>query len=363
MLFNQIKLKARISSLGFLILLLCYFAMIPSFAQTRAEFDQMKKLAARGDAAAQFKLGKMYDFGNGVKEDNTKAAFWYRKAAEQGIADAEFNLGILYGVGEGVPKDIIEAENWVKKAAEHGHARAQSIIGEAFEKRNKDIATALMWYLKSAEQGYPDAQFHLGILYIDGKGVTKDVAAAVSWLKKAAEQEHMRAQYYMGILYDNGEGVIKDVVTAASWYLKAAEQGDVDAQCFIGTMYEDGTGVTKDENEAAKWLQKAADQGDSRAFGSLSWHVLLIKGDIKQAEKDARTGIQADSSQIWIYANLGHALLLQSQFDAALEVYRTFLKEGDKDKAVKVLRDDFSELRKIYPDKSGLFDRTEKALW
>jgi hypothetical protein len=34
-----------------------------------------------------------------------------------------------------------------------------------------------------------------------------------------------------------------------------------------------------------------------------------------------------------------------------------------KDKADKILHDDFSELRKIYPDKSGLFDRTEKVLW
>lgn len=41
----------------------------------------MRPLAKRGDAAAQFILGGMFDTGKGVSQDPGQAAFWYRKAA------------------------------------------------------------------------------------------------------------------------------------------------------------------------------------------------------------------------------------------------------------------------------------------
>ena len=51
------------------------------------------------DAAAQFKLGVMYENGEGVPKDSVKAVEWYRKAAEQGYAPAQFKLGWMYANG------------------------------------------------------------------------------------------------------------------------------------------------------------------------------------------------------------------------------------------------------------------------
>ena len=47
----------------------------------------------RGVRNAQFRLGVMYDEGQGVTRDATEAVTWYRKAAEQGHADARLRLG------------------------------------------------------------------------------------------------------------------------------------------------------------------------------------------------------------------------------------------------------------------------------
>ncbi len=47
----------------------------------------------------------MYDKGLGVTQDYAQAAKWYRKAAEQGHAYAQFNLGYMYRFGQGVPQD------------------------------------------------------------------------------------------------------------------------------------------------------------------------------------------------------------------------------------------------------------------
>jgi len=43
-------------------------------------------------SGAQFNLGLMYDFGEGVPEDDEEAVRWYREAAEQGNAAAQVNL-------------------------------------------------------------------------------------------------------------------------------------------------------------------------------------------------------------------------------------------------------------------------------
>ncbi len=64
---------------------------------------RVKEQAEQGDAVVQISLGWMYEKGQGVEQDYTKAVSWYRKAAEQGYAEAQFNLGLIYDAlgGEG----------------------------------------------------------------------------------------------------------------------------------------------------------------------------------------------------------------------------------------------------------------------
>lgn len=45
-------------------------------------------LAEQGSARAQMNIGRMYERGEGVPQDQTAAAQWYRKAAEQSVNDA-----------------------------------------------------------------------------------------------------------------------------------------------------------------------------------------------------------------------------------------------------------------------------------
>ncbi|MEN8219382.1 MAG: PEGA domain-containing protein [Pseudomonadota bacterium] len=52
----------------------------------------LRKQAKQGHAQAQFLLGKMYDNGYGVTENDQEARKWYRKSAEQGYAYAQDKL-------------------------------------------------------------------------------------------------------------------------------------------------------------------------------------------------------------------------------------------------------------------------------
>ena len=75
-----------------------------------------RSLAEQGDAEAEFHLGVMYAFGQGVPNDYAQAVTWYRKAAEQGHRKAQKYLGDMYANGFGVPKDRAEATKWYQLA-------------------------------------------------------------------------------------------------------------------------------------------------------------------------------------------------------------------------------------------------------
>jgi TPR repeat protein len=84
----------------------------------------IQSLADQGDAAAQWRLGRMYCFGLGVPLEWAEALRWYRKAAEQGYARAQNNLGVMYDNGEGVLQDDVTARMWFTLAAAIGFNEA-----------------------------------------------------------------------------------------------------------------------------------------------------------------------------------------------------------------------------------------------
>jgi len=77
-----------------------------------------RDLAEQGHAKAQFKLGVMYELGQGVAQNYVQAFDWYLKAAEQGEANAQYNVAVKYKTGQGVAQDDTKAAYWYRKAAE-----------------------------------------------------------------------------------------------------------------------------------------------------------------------------------------------------------------------------------------------------
>jgi len=49
-------------------------------------------------------------------------------AKEQGDAKAQYELGLLYVYGDGIPQDYTKATELFSKAAEQGYADAQNVI-------------------------------------------------------------------------------------------------------------------------------------------------------------------------------------------------------------------------------------------
>ena len=109
----------------FVLLMLMAIHSVSSFAASSPHANIAAR-AEQGDAEAQYLLGRMYQGGQGVPQDNGEAAKLYRKSAEQGYAPAERSLGSMYqGAYGALPKDDLEARRWFSKAAEQGDSLAK----------------------------------------------------------------------------------------------------------------------------------------------------------------------------------------------------------------------------------------------
>ncbi len=178
--------------------------------------------ALAGDAAAQLRLGEMYDLGQGVPKDLAEAVKWYRLSAEQGNAQAQFALAEMYKNGDGVERSLPQA---------------------------------LAWYRRSADQGNPGAQLLLGVLYESGTGVAADVAEAARWYRRSAGGGDARAQLLLANLYNVGQGVTRDPVIAYALYTVSADR-DPNGNPAIGHRGQLARSMSAAEIESATALAR-----------------------------------------------------------------------------------------------------------
>ena len=114
-------------------------------ADLRISAHYYELAANKGNAAAAYKLGEMYENGAGVGKDYDAALKWYRAAADAGNKYGQFKVGWFYQQGLGTQRDMQEAR---------------------------------LWYRRSAGQNNEWAYHMLAFMYADGDGVERDEALA-----------------------------------------------------------------------------------------------------------------------------------------------------------------------------------------
>ncbi len=158
----------------------------------RKACELFRRVALKGYAGSQYRLGYCYETGRGVDQSFSTANGWYEKAANQGHLDAQYKLGHSYRVGRGVPIDLAAALQWYKKAAENGDREALHNIGWMYATGQGVKASAeeaYRWFLEAAKRGETGAQFEIARRLRDGDGVTKDLTGSFGWLLVLRAQE------------------------------------------------------------------------------------------------------------------------------------------------------------------------------
>ena len=269
-------------------MLILPFFLVVALGQA-LELKELKKKAEKGDRVAQYQLGMVYDAGIEDAEDTIKEGGWYLK-----VLDPE-NAAIVQGAFKAIKENEIKQDKdaaimWFRKAAKQDLLVAQVALGVACAEKTSEEANKKMaeesyrWFMKAAKHNDPVAFNGLGILLMNGVGVSGDLGKAKEWLKKGADIGYAPAQFNLGQWYVLGPGEAAskiyaldlingvkalpekkesaDYTKAFKWIRLAADQGYEDAQMHLVMFYLDGLGVEKDVEQAVFFAKKFAESGD-----------------------------------------------------------------------------------------------------
>lgn len=158
-------------------------------AYERRDYKTAKKyllpLAERGNAVAQYFLGKIYP--------NPKAMEWLAKSANQDYEKAMVLLAWHHKLD-----NCGEALKWIHLAIEKGSIDAYdefgvwNINGTCVPENHKE---AVRLYHLAAEGGSNNAQGNLGKLYLYGNGVPQDYVMAHMWFNLANANTNSREAF------------------------------------------------------------------------------------------------------------------------------------------------------------------------
>lgn len=247
-----------------------------------ASLGALTQRAEAGDAQAQVELGRAYEDGKGVAQDDVRAVEWFRKSADQGNAEGQNSLGVMYALGRGVPRDREEAVRWYKKSAKQGLAEGIYNVAISYfngEGLEENTSLAATWMMAAQNRGDAQAaealkhiseqlnnridrsKFDLAVLYEKGEELPQDLPAAVALYQETARLDHRQsifasaAQYKLCQLYAAGKGVQQDYAEARAWCKKSELPF---AHIVLGRMAEKGLGQQKSSRDALDFYRNAA---------------------------------------------------------------------------------------------------------
>jgi hypothetical protein len=203
---------------------------------------ELQYAADQGVPFAIWKLGRMYADGDGVNKDKGRAFEYFR------------NLTNAHRDSQGTPQARFVANAFVALGQYH----LEGIPGTV--KADAQAAHELFHYAASYFAD-PEAQYHLGRLYLLGKGSVKDPMLAARWLRLAANKGEHRAQALLGALLFKGEEVPRQAALGLFW-LDVAKDGAGTDEGWIAETYASAFAQATDGERALarkfleNWLKR-----------------------------------------------------------------------------------------------------------
>lgn len=251
--------------------------------------------------AQQFKLGKQYENGLGVKKDFEKAVMCYREASINGNTDAMIKLGLCYLQGKGVRKDEVNAVRWFQKASKKNSAEGHYLLAKAFATGtgiDKDIDQAKDYAKKAQASGYAKAKeliSQLGKYKKDKDGMYLDVdplvdqsallkivqfglasesiqKASTSPVRRHIEKYPFTLEEIFEIAqrFEKGLACRKDKKQALELYVYCGNKGHIESRCSAARCFSIGSGCDPNPLAAFKTFSNLAKDGFPEAMFGLA---------------------------------------------------------------------------------------------
>ncbi len=271
--------------------------------------------AARGGSLeATYRLGRLYEEGQGVPKSPEEARRRYGVAAKAGNADAILRLGVLCAEGRGGAVDVDTAIECFTRLAEQGDAEGAFRLGEIYREGKlvaSDLLSAIRYYKSAMERGHEGARRAMeeintvaGRIYEKASRLEKrgDPDGARDAYRAAALMGHAGAAYAIGLILEQIAKKPEERKEVFTFYRTAAEGGHVGGVYHLALCYSRGYGTARDYETATRLLTVAAKQKHTEAeeelnaiklakyrrvarrFYSIS-SVLYRKGELNEAIK------------------------------------------------------------------------------
>ena len=176
----------------------------PAPAKAANPIERVIKLANAGNPTALTVLGlRAVDGTDGTPVNLPDAVKFLTQAAEKGQAVAQYRLGTLYERGQGIAADGVKAVHWYGLAAAQGNRKAMHNLAVAYASGiggKKNMAEAARWFAKAASLGLSDSQFNLAVLYERGDGVPQSLVDAYKWYSIAGATGDAESKARMAVL-------------------------------------------------------------------------------------------------------------------------------------------------------------------
>jgi len=200
---------------------------------TKSGILSLEYAAASGHPIAQWKLGRMYADGDGVKQSDLRAFEYFREVADAyadeapGTPRARFVSNAFVALGcyylDGIPNSSIKSD---PDRAREMFTYAASYFGDA------------------------DAQYQLGRMYAEGTGGVKDVRQAARWLQLAATKGQYQAQALLGAILFKGDAVPRQAARGLMW-LTLARDAATPQETWIVELQKQAFNEASDQDRAA----------------------------------------------------------------------------------------------------------------
>ena len=114
--------------------------------------------------------------------------------------DAFHSVDTVTTVLAEIPFDTLESY------ALDGDVEAQASLAGRYssgEGVQKDLYRAGIWYRRAAEGGCAEAQYQVGVMLLDGEGMTEDSNEGLEWIFRASQADHIKATSVFNYLMEN----------------------------------------------------------------------------------------------------------------------------------------------------------------
>jgi hypothetical protein len=211
-----------------------------------AAVEPLTFAAREGNVAAQWKLGRMYKDGEGVRRDDFKA---YQNFSQI--------VNLRADESPDSPQARMVAQAFVALGGYH-------LAGIPNTRVRRDPARATeMFHYAASYYNDADAQYHLGRVLADGLAGEKDLPQAARWFNLASEQGHCYAQARLGQMLFNGDGVPRQAARGLMLMQLAVQKADTQRDTWVVELDEKARQLaTEDERRLSDAFLKKRARGN-----------------------------------------------------------------------------------------------------